>query len=241
MSLRVAIILGSVVLFLLLIGVLVFLEPEWVVARLKKRSPSVLYSIDTEEFVVALTIDDGPDPSKTPKILDVLKRYDAHATFFLITSRIPGNEELIKRMVTEEHEIANHLLYDEPSIRLGLVEFERQLLQADEVLSEYGETRWFRPGSGWYDNGMLEIIEEHGYHCALGSVYPFDPQLGSSWFIKRYILWKVNPGAVIVLHDYGDRGGRTAEALETILPELQKRGYRVVTLSELVAEGMNDG
>jgi peptidoglycan/xylan/chitin deacetylase (PgdA/CDA1 family) len=236
MTLRIAIILGSLIFLFLLIGVLIFLEPEWVVARLRNRSPSVLYSVDTQEPVVALTIDDGPDSFETPKILDVLGQYNAHATFFLISSRIPGNEEIIQRIQAEGHEIGNHLVYDEPSIRLSPSEFERQLQEADDVLAQFGEIQWFRPGSGWYTNGMLDIIEEHGYRCALGSVYPFDPQLGSSWFIKKYVLWKVQPGSIIVLHDYGARGARTAEALETILPELQGRGFHVVTLTELVEE-----
>jgi len=234
MTYRVAIILFSVVLFLLLAGVLIFLEPEWVVAQLRKRSPSVLYAIDTHRSVVALTIDDGPDSVETPKILDILEEQNAHATFFLISSRIPGNEAIVQRMLDEGHEIANHMVYDRPSIRLATDEFERQFLEADRVLSEYGQPRWFRPGSGWYNDGMLEIVEQHGYQCALGSVYPFDPQIGLSWFIKKYVLWKVQPGAIIVLHDYGDRGERTAEALKTILPELRDHGYQVVTLSDLV-------
>ncbi len=234
MTARVAIILGSLILIFLLVGVLIFLEPEWVVARLRKRSPSVLYSIDTKEPVVALTIDDGPDPVQTPKILDILEQYNAHATFFLISSRLPGNEEIVQRMLDEGHEIANHLVYDEPSIRLASDEFERQLLEADQVLSQFGETIWFRPGSGWYNNGMLDIVQEHGYQCALGSVYPFDPQIGSSWFIKKYVLWKASPGEIVVLHDYGARGRRTAEALASILPELMEKGYKVVNLTELV-------
>ena len=240
MTPRIAIILGSLIFLFLLIGVLIFLEPEWIVARLRKRSPSVLYSIDTHKPVVGLTIDDGPDSVETPRILDVLKQYNAHATFFLISSRIVGNEEIVQRMLDEGHEIANHLVFDEPSIRLASDEFERQLLEADQVLSQFGEILWFRPGSGWYNNGMLDIVQGHGYRCALGSVYPFDPQIGSSWFIKKYVLWKVSPGEVIVLHDYGARGARTAEALETVLPELLERGYSVVTLSDLVEIGNRD-
>jgi peptidoglycan/xylan/chitin deacetylase (PgdA/CDA1 family) len=80
---------------------------------------------------------------------------------------------------------------------------------------------------------MLSIVHEHGYQCALGSVHPFDPQIPSSWFAARYILGIVQPGSIIVLHDYGSRGERTVAALETVLPELDRRGFRVVTLSEL--------
>ncbi len=234
MTTRLALTIGSLVILSFLIAALILLEPEWVVARLRKRSPEVIYSIDTQELLVALTIDDGPDPIETPKILDSLKRHGAKATFFLITSRIPGNEELVQRMVDEGHELANHLQDDYPSIMMDSSEFERQLIESDEALSNFGDVRWFRPGSGWYNDAMLSVVHKHGYTCALGSVYPFDPQIGSSWFITRYILWNIQPGSVIVLHDHGSRGARTAAALDAVLPELAHRGYKVVTLSELV-------
>jgi len=212
---------------------LTILRPDWIVARLAKQSPSVAYFVETEEPVVALTIDDGPDPATTPNILDVLKRHGAHATFFLIASRIQGNEEVVARTVEEHHEIGNHLTTDEPSVLLDGAEFERRLLEADGVLSQFAEVHWFRPGSGWYNREMLSILDEHGYRCALGSVYPFDPQLPSAWFAARYVLWAVRPGSIIILHDYGGRGERTAAALAAILPELSRRGWRVVALSEI--------
>jgi len=81
---------------------------------------------------------------------------------------------------------------------------------------------------------MLSIVHKHGYKCALGSVYPLDPQIPFSWITTRYVLWKVKPGSIIVLHDVGKRGERTAVSLGKILPELNRRGFRVVTLSELV-------
>ncbi|HEY47964.1 MAG: hypothetical protein AMJ88_08825 [Anaerolineae bacterium SM23_ 63] len=234
MSTRLALTIGSLVILMFFIGALILLEPEWVVAQLRKRSPEVVYSIDTRELLVALTIDDGPDLLETPKILESLNRHGAKATFFLITSRIPGNEELVQRMIDEGHELANHLLNDYPSIMLDSSEFERQLVESDEELMKFADVRWFRPGSGWYNETMLSTLHEYGYTCALGSVYPFDPQIGSSWFITRYVLWKIQPGSVIVLHDYGSRGARTAAALDAVLPELARRGYKVVTLSELV-------
>ena len=67
----------------------------------------------------------------------------------------------------------------------------------------------------------------------LGSVYPFDPQIGSAWYSENYVLWKVKPGDIIVLHYYLARGIRTAKVLETMLPELLSRGYIFVTLTEL--------
>ena len=225
---------------ILAVGAVFVFQPDLVVSMLAQHSPEVLYLVDTQEPVVALTIDDGPDPVATPKILDLLDQHDAHATFFLITSRIPGNEEIVVRTVEEGHELANHLVTDDPSIVLSPAEFERQLLESHRVLSRFSDVHWFRPGSGWYNAKMLSILHQHGYRCALGSVYPFDPQIPSAWFSSRYILRNVRPGSIIVLHDYGGRGERTATALATILPDLHRRGFRVVTLSELLDRQSTD-
>lgn len=228
--------LGSVVgIFSLILFILLLLQPEWLLSRLRQRSPEVLYSVDTNAPIVALTIDDGPDPNSSPMILDILEEYGAHATFFLITERIPGNEDIVQQMIEEGHELGNHLTADEPSISLPLKEFEEALIESNDILSEFTDIQWIRPGSGWYNEEMLAIMKKHGYHCALGSVYPYDPQIGLYWYSAQYVLWKVKPGAVIVLHDYDTRGRRTAKALEVILPELEERGYRVVTLSELAS------
>ena len=139
---------------------------RWQVGRLAKEHPDVLYSVATSARAVALTIDDGPDPATTPALLDVLARHEAHATFFIIASRVPGNEGVLRRMVAEGHELGNHLWRDEPSLRLEPAEFERQLVAADDVLSEFAPIWWLRPGSGKYDARMRETIDEHGYRCA---------------------------------------------------------------------------
>jgi peptidoglycan/xylan/chitin deacetylase (PgdA/CDA1 family) len=222
----------GIAILLFVAGVVVF-QPRWLMATLAKLSPYVVYFVETENPAVALTIDDGPDAVASPKILDLLRQHGAHATFFFITGRVPGNEEIVRRAVKEGHELANHSTRDEPCILLKSSEFERRFLEAHEVLSRFSEVRWFRPGSGWYSKKMLAIIHRHGYRCALGSVYPFDPQIPSSWFIKRHVLRGVLPGSIIVLHDGGARGERTIAALGAILPELTRRGFRVVTLSEL--------
>lgn len=211
------------------------LRPGWVVTILAKWSPEVVYFVETQEPAVALTIDDGPDPVVTSKILDVLRQHGARATFFLVTERIPGNEKTVARIVEEGHELGNHLMSDGPSIKVSPQEFERQLMVAHDTLSRYSDVGWFRPGSGRYNTAMLSILRKNDYRCALGSVYPFDARVRSSWFSAQYVLWNVQSGSVIVLHDYGAQGERTVSVLATILPELNRRGLRVVSLSELVA------
>ncbi len=207
------------------------IQPDWLLGSLSKR---VTYSVDTDQRLIALTIDDGPDASTTPAILDLLAEYDTKATFFVITERIPGNEHLVERMVDEDHELGNHMTNEEASIWLGRDRFADDLTAAGSALREYDEIRWIRPGSGWFTATMIDTAESRGYKMALGSVYPFDHLIPSSWFASEFILWRVRPGDVIVLHDHRWRGERTVETLARILPELQDRGYQVVTLSDLV-------
>ena len=202
--------------------------------RFADDHPGIVYDVETVAPLVALTIDDGPDPQWTQPILELLARHQAHATFFLIGSRIPGNEALVDAIVAAGHELGNHMTSDEVSVELPSQEFEAQLLAADRILSRWAEPRWLRPGSGWYDEKMVEIASRHGYRLALGSLYPLDAQIAWPRFASCFVRSGVEPGSVIVLHNGGERGRRTLETLGRILPDLGDRDYRVVTLSELV-------
>lgn len=225
---------------LLAAGVALWTVPGWLLDSLASWYPGCLYRTRSSSPQVALTIDDGPDPASTPLILAELRRERAQATFFLIAERMPGQEQLLRTLAAEGHELGNHGTRDRPGIRLSAKAFEADLLRAHEVLAEYGPVTWFRPGSGWYSGEMIEIMKRHGYRCALGSVYPFDATIPWDSFAVRYVLRNVRPGAVLVLHDGGGRGRRTARVLRQVLPELRRRGYAVVTLSVLI-EGSSGG
>jgi len=204
---------------------------------LANRDARVLYFVETREPVIALTIDDGPDPLATEQILQVLEAYGATATFFLISDRIPGREEVVQSIIDSGHEIANHLTRDEPTIELEPAEFEAELIRSHESLADFGASSWFRPGSGWYDDWMFPILERHDYRLALGTAYPLDAAISSVWLSTRILLWQVDRGDIIILHDGGKRGSRTVEILERVLPELERRGLRVVSLSQLAGSG----
>lgn len=195
----------------------------------------VLFYSHTQQPVVALTIDDGPDAHTTPQLLDVLQAFDARATFFLISSRVPGNEPLLARMVEEKHEIGNHLTTNYPSVFLSETRFEESLLGAHQVLAPYQPMRWFRPGCGFYSQPMLATAKRHNYTCVLGDILPVDVLMLWPRFVANYILSAVRPGSIIVLHDYGKRGRNSILALHYLLSALNARGIRVVTVSELLA------
>jgi peptidoglycan/xylan/chitin deacetylase (PgdA/CDA1 family) len=217
----------------LMLSVIIFTQPQWLFTLVSLHFPGVVYFAETNEQVIALTIDDGPDQITTSKILETLACYKAKATFFLISSRVEGNEKIVADIVSNGHELGNHLTEDKPSIKLPPSIFEAELLDAHKVLVNFAQPHWLRPSSGWYNAVMLETARKYRYRVALGSIFPYDTHISSSWFASRHILTNVRPGSIVVLHDGGSRGERTETTLATILPELRRRCYRIVTLSEL--------
>jgi peptidoglycan/xylan/chitin deacetylase (PgdA/CDA1 family) len=204
-------------------------------ARLAGRAfgVEVVVSRPRRGGLVALTIDDGPDPSTTPPLLDVLARHGARATFFVIGERAIAHPELLRRIAEGGHEFGNHLLRDEWSVRLPAADFDRQLAQLDDLLSRYGPVRFFRPGSGWFTPRMLRSAARHGYRCALGtpglvaSRYP-DPGTVAARMARR-----CPPGSVVVLHEGTAERAAVAEVTDRLLVDLAGRGLRAVPLAEV--------
>jgi len=212
----------------------VLTAPDWLLDALAARYPGCLYRVPTRDRLLALTLDDGPDQQSTPLILAELRRHGARATFFLISGNLRNRGQLAHAIVRDGHELGNHFTRDRPSLRLTGEEFEDDLLQAHAALSQFGPIRWARPGSGWYSQEMVRIMQRNGYRCALGSVYPFDAVVPSVSWAASYVLRNARAGRVLVLHDGGARGRRTARVLARVLPVLRQRGFRIVSLSELV-------
>lgn len=199
----------------------------------QSTSDEVLFHGNSREKLIALTIDDGPHPTLTDQILDVLADYEVPAAFFILGRQVAGNEAQLERIVREGHELGNHLMTDARSITLTDEEFAEQLQQTHDLIAPYGPVRWFRPGSGWYNNRMLEQIRPFGYRCVVGFVYPYDAQFQSVEFASGYILGNVQPGSIIILHDGSEERAVTLDILHRIIPALKKRGYRFVSLSEM--------
>ncbi len=208
---------------------------HWMVYQIAEKYPEAIFYIETDEPLVALTIDDAPNPDTTPQILDTLKKYQAHATFFIITDNLKGNEEIVLRMLAEGHEIGNHMPLDEPSADLPFPEFVVKFNLADSLLRQFAPVRWFRPGSAYYSKEMARFIKNdpRGYRLVLGSVYPLDAQIPFSSWASHYVDWSTRPGDIIVLHDGKKRGRRTLHTLSNVLPDMRKEGLRVVTLTTL--------
>jgi peptidoglycan-N-acetylglucosamine deacetylase len=216
------------------LGSAVISLPKAAVGVLRSTGTSVLYSVETDQPRVSLTIDDGPSEA-TPEILAVLEEHHVRATFFLIGKHVEQYPEHARTIVERGHEVAHHMMADEPSIKLSEQEFLASFTQMDSILQDLGGARFFRPGSGWYNDRMIRAAEQFGYRVVLGSVYPFDAQLPYPSMAAWYVTENTEPGSIIVLHDGAERGRRTAEVLRHVLPELKRRGLQVMRLSDLIS------
>ncbi|UCH82611.1 MAG: polysaccharide deacetylase family protein [Candidatus Latescibacterota bacterium] len=211
---------------------LVVSPPRWILRVVATHNPGVLFYIDTNAQAIALTIDDSPHPDVTPGILEVLERHGARATFFVIGSHAAKHPDLVEAIRAGGHELGNHLYMDRRSSSLSAKEFRERLRQTDELIRPEGPVKWCRPGSGSITRRMVKIMLDEGYQPCLASQYPLDIHLPPS-IARRHFMASVRPGAILVLHDGYSTRRKTIDVLEDVLPRVVKRGYRVVTVSEL--------
>ncbi|KFY17773.1 hypothetical protein V492_00394 [Pseudogymnoascus sp. VKM F-4246] len=187
--------------------------------------------------MIALTIDDAPS-KHTAEIMEILKENDARATFFVIGSQVEGREERLRDLVLNGNELGNHAMHDEPSRSLSdstlvaeVKAVEEMVLEAYTAASVEPPAKYFRPGSGFFSGRMRETMGGLGYRLVLGSIYPHDPQIPYWRLNARHILSMLRPGGIIICHD---RRSWTAPMLRKVLPEMRRRGYQIVTVSELL-------
>jgi peptidoglycan/xylan/chitin deacetylase (PgdA/CDA1 family) len=225
------------ILIIILPAYVVYKPPRFVINYFQARFPDVLFHVQTDKKIVALTIDDAPS-QYTTQILDILKANDAHATFFIIGSQVAGRENIMDEIVRQGHELGNHAMHDEPSLSLPSDVLYDQLQEVDALISTTYRTvgvprlaRYFRPGSGFFSHRILDVAGKLNYKTILGSVYPHDPFV-SWWRVNAWhVLSMMRPGSVIICHD---RRSWTVPMLERVVPELRRRGYEVVGVSGLL-------
>ncbi|CAK9858372.1 unnamed protein product [Sphagnum jensenii] len=233
---------GLILLSAIAVGLSIACHPLWLVRWVQKFQPRVLYLAPTNEKVIALTLDDGPHAHITPQLLETLKDNESRATWFIIGKHMDPCPYLVERIYAEGHEVGNHTMYDVASWRLSKEEFEEQLMSTESRIKKYFHhdangnlIKWFRPGHGFYNESILKTCEAHGYRVALGSIFPLDHMFQKqAKLLVQNVLWRVHPGAVIILHDRVPQWEQTPEVLRMLLPKLRKRGYKIVTLSELL-------
>lgn len=207
-----------------------------------EQKGDVIWEVPLEEKYVSITFDDGPNAFITPKILDLLKQYDAKATFFVIGNRIDKHVDIIKREILEGHEIGNHTynhVFFTTNYSKGRMTKEIDLTRKKIYDITGTACSWFRPPGGYINDRVIDEAKKQGYTVVLWSWHQDTEDWKSPGVraITNKVLKNVRNGDIILMHDSvrsDHNSSQTVEALKIILPELQKRGYKVVTVSELV-------
>ena len=162
----------------------------------------MLWQVNTEEPVVALTFDDGPHAVYTSQALEILARHNIRATFFLVGENARRHPELFAQIRRVGHEVGNHTGTMATTFFLPTEKFENDLLHAEATLGlENSRPKFFRPVGGWVRPAQLRRAKAHGYTCVLGSAYAYDPYRPPTAYVRWAIAKNLRPGVIVVLHD----------------------------------------
>ncbi|WP_419726774.1 polysaccharide deacetylase family protein [Terrisporobacter petrolearius] len=195
---------------------------------------------NTDEKLIALTFDDGPDEDFTPQILDILKKYNVKATFYVIGQKVQYNKKIIKRQHEEGHEIGNHTYTHINVSKNGYNKIKKEIGDTQSAVKSvtgvYPKT--FRPPYRAISKDMCDIIKEKDMNIVLWSyVDARDWESPGVCSIVKSIESGIQNGCIILLHDYNKiraPKSQTIEALDIIIPNLLEKGYKFVTISELI-------
>ncbi len=197
---------------------------------------------------IALTFDDGPDPQWTPKILDVLARHHAPATFFVVGSQVARHPDLTGRIAREGHELGGHT-FTHPDLA-GLPEWRREMENSQTQLAiahaTGRATRLMRPPYSSFADALTDkdwqtvrAVGGQGYLTVLDTMDSEDWKRPGADAIVRNLTPKGDAGQIVLLHDAGGDRSQTVAALDRLIPQLQKRGYRFSTVSAAIGGRIN--
>ncbi len=184
---------------------------------------------------IALTFDDGPHPRNTPRLLDMLRQRNIPATFYVIGKSVNLHPEITRRIVAEGHEIGNHT-YNHPNLtKLSNASVRRELDTTREaIIRTTGvKPRTMRPPYGALRTSQRQMIHsEYGYPTILWDVDPLDWKRPGTAVVKSRILNGTKSGSIVLAHDLHST---TVDAMPTTLDALLAKGFRFVTVSQLLA------
>jgi len=192
-------------------------------------------SVSVEGPYVALTFDDGPHATLTPKLLDLLASHRMKATFFVVGENVVEYPEIVKRAAREGHEIANHS-WSHPNLgKMGDDGVRRELQKTDDAIRVATGLRptLMRPPYGSITARQKGWMNEtFGYRVIIWDVDPLDWKRPGSSVVCNRIVNETRPGSIILAHDIHPA---TIEAMPETFDKLQAKGFKFVTVSELLA------
>jgi peptidoglycan/xylan/chitin deacetylase (PgdA/CDA1 family) len=201
-------------------------------------TPTLKYSYNSckvEGPYIAITFDDGPSPQLTPRLLDALKERGIRATFFVVGKNVVEYPDIVRRMAADGHELANHSWSHPALTKLGVEGVRKQLESTNEAISRITGKRpvLMRPPYGATNISLnRRLAEQFGLKVILWSVDPLDWKYRNSNRVYNHIVQNTKPGAIIIAHDIH---ATTVAAMPETLDALSAKGYKFVTVSELLS------
>ncbi|NGQ95247.1 polysaccharide deacetylase family protein [Brevibacillus sp. SYP-B805] len=196
-----------------------------------------IHRIDTQKKVVALTFDDGPDARYTPLILETLHQNGVPATFFVLGAQVDKYPKVMQWIKKAGHEIGNHGYHHcdlhkltEQEIYDEIKRTERSIYRTTGVLPQY-----YRPPGGVMTHDVWNAVQSSGYDLIHWSVDPRDWSLErTASVIANSVKKNVSSGDIVLFHDGGLNQRQTLAALQELITDLRARGYKFVTISQLL-------
>lgn len=184
---------------------------------------------------IALTFDDGPHPQNTPRLLDILRARNVKATFYVIGRSVDLYPQVVRRTVAEGHEIGNHSQTHRLLSNLGDSEVITEMRRCEDAIGKAAgvRPRTMRPPYGGLHQRQRELVQaEFGYPTILWSVDPLDWKRPGPSVVTQRMLSGATPGGILLAHDLHSQ---TVDAMPATIDGLLRRGYKFVTVSQLIA------
>src|SRR5215469_16037563 len=197
--------------------------------------PATYSSAHVDGPYIAMTFDDGPSPETTPRLLDILKQRNIKVTFFMIGQNAERNPDLVRRILAEGHEIGNHSWTHPQLSKLSDDRVTQEITKTQEAIKSASGfiPTTLRPPYGAITARQRAWIEnQFGLSIILWSVDPFDWKRPGPSVITQRILSGARPGAIILSHDIHKQ---TVDAMPATLDGLMRKGFKFVTVSQLIA------
>lgn len=190
--------------------------------------------LPTKEKIVALTFDDGPSET-SDSILEILHKYHAPSTFFVLGEAVEDFPEIIRRITADGHTVGIHAWNHQTFVGMGSRRISEEILRTQTAIQnaspEAGKVNWVRPPYGFKSVQALWIAHKISLQYVAWSLDSRDYRQSCPEEIARRCLAQLKPGAIVLLHD-GSGNQATIKALPMILEGLKERGYRCVPLSQ---------
>lgn len=198
----------------------------------KKMFPNYVWNMATSEPVIYLTFDDGPIPEITESVLQLLKKYDAKATFFCIGDNIEKHPDVFKKIIIDGHSFGNHTYNHLKGWKTKTKEYLENVLKAQEKMDDFIEEhltlshKLFRPPYGRIKPKQSKQLTTLGYKIVMWDVLPFDwDKTYSEENVLEHIIKNTEKGSIIVLHDSLKASKNMLYVLPKILEYYTQLGY----------------